>query len=85
MVVVSTVAKGFSDRHLFSDRPSVAIANIVYLATTVGCCTIDLATDRKSSYYTFSNQQKVALFTVVINNNIHLIKHHKSQNFIHKP
>jgi hypothetical protein len=25
-----------------------------------------------------------ALFTVVINNNIHLIKHHKSQIFIHK-
>jgi hypothetical protein len=31
MVAVSAVAKGFSDRHLFSDRSSVA--NIVYLAT----------------------------------------------------
>jgi hypothetical protein len=31
MVVVSAVTKDFSDRHLFSDRPSVA--NIVYLAT----------------------------------------------------
>jgi hypothetical protein len=64
MIVVSAVAKGFSDRHLFSDRLSVA--------------NIDLATNRKSSYYTFSNQQKVAIFTVVINKNIHLIKHHKS-------
>jgi hypothetical protein len=71
MVAVSAVAKGFSDRHLFSDRPSVA--NIVYLATNRGLL-----------YYRFSNQQKVALFTVVINNNIHLIKHHKSQIFIHK-
>jgi hypothetical protein len=26
----------------------------------VGCCTIDLATNRESLYYTFSNQQKVA-------------------------
>jgi hypothetical protein len=81
MVAVSAVAKGFSDRHLFSDRPSVA--NIIYLATNRSY-TIDLATNRKSPYYTFSNQQKVALFTVVINNNIHLIKHHKSQSFIHK-
>jgi hypothetical protein len=58
MVAVSVVAKGFSDLHLFSDRPSVA--NIVYLATNCGCCTIDLATNRESLYYIFSNQQKVA-------------------------
>jgi hypothetical protein len=43
MVAVSAVAKGFSDRHLFSDRPSVA--NIEYLATNRGLL-----------YYRFSNQ-----------------------------
>jgi hypothetical protein len=43
MVAVSVVAKGFSDRHFFSDRPSVA--NIVYLATNRGLL-----------YYRFSNQ-----------------------------
>jgi hypothetical protein len=31
MVAVSEIAKGFSDRRLFSGRPSVA--NIVFLAT----------------------------------------------------
>jgi hypothetical protein len=43
MVAVSAVTKGFSDQHLFSDRPSVA--NIVYLATNRGLL-----------YYRFSNQ-----------------------------
>jgi hypothetical protein len=34
MVVVSAIAKGFSDRHVFSDWPF--IADIVYLVTNCG-------------------------------------------------
>jgi hypothetical protein len=58
----------------------------------MGCCIIDLATIREPLYYTFSNQQKVALVIVIIINNIPLIsiqqllyiqKHHKSPIFIH--
>jgi hypothetical protein len=65
MVVISVVAKGFGDRHLLSDRLSVA--DIVYLATNYSLL-----------YYTFSNQHKVVIFIVVINNNIHLIIYTKA-------
>jgi len=51
MVAVSAVAKGFSDRHLFSDRPSVA--NIVYLAT-----------DREWLYCRFSNQPSIVILYI---------------------
>jgi hypothetical protein len=31
----------------------------------MGCCTIDLATNHESLYYTISNQQKVTLFKLL--------------------
>jgi hypothetical protein len=53
MIDVSVVAKG-SARHLFSDRPLVAI--IVFLTTNYGFDIIYLATNCESLYYTFNNQ-----------------------------
>jgi hypothetical protein len=52
MVAVSAVAKDFSDRHFFSDRPS--IADIEYLVTNRPWPQTNLATNRRS--LTFSNQ-----------------------------
>jgi hypothetical protein len=51
MVVVSTVAKVFSDRDLFIDRPS--IVDIVYLTTNCGLL-----------YYTFSDPLWVVILYI---------------------
>jgi hypothetical protein len=51
MIDVSVVVKSFGDRHLFSDRPSVA--DIVYLATNC-----------RLLYYTFSYQLWVVILYI---------------------